>query len=152
GRYWRQAIRFLCRAQRPRSSGTAELTTDRASYQQGETVRFRLRVPDRGQWLNEQPEIRVMVERRGGSMQPVVLMETADSPHEYAGGLPSVTGGEYHAWLAGPAQPDAVPTCDFTVELPRRELLRQAAEIRDLQQAAVTSGGAAVSAEEVSQL
>ncbi|MFO1092099.1 MAG: VWA domain-containing protein [Planctomycetaceae bacterium] len=152
GRYWRQAIRFLCRARPSADGGAADLTTDRATYRQGETVRFRLRVPDRGQVSDGLAELSVMVERRGGEVQSVTLSAAVESPHEYAGALPSVTGGEYHAWLAGAAPRDADATCDFTVEFPRRELLRQSAELRDLQHAAVSSGGAAVPVDKVAQL
>jgi uncharacterized membrane protein len=152
GRYWRQAVRFLCRAQRLGQSGDVELTSDRSVYRQGETVHFRLRFVDTSQSPADMQTVTLTAERRSGRQQTVVLTASADIPGEYSGTLPSAVAGEYHAWLAAPGLPGGPPTCDFSVERPERELLRQAAEVRDLQQAAQSSGGAAVAFDEVPQL
>ncbi|MBL8850062.1 MAG: hypothetical protein JNG89_10270 [Planctomycetaceae bacterium] len=152
GRYWRQAVRFLCRAQRLGQAGDIELTTDRAVYRQGETVQFRLRFLDGTPASDTADSLALEVERRSGDRQPVPLTASPDVPDEFAGALPDVAAGEYHASLVLPPLVSESPGCDFSVELPHRELLRQAADVRDLQQAARASGGAAVSIDKVGQL
>jgi uncharacterized membrane protein len=152
GRYWRQAVRYLCRAQRMRGAGSAELTTDRTVYRQGESVRFRLRQFDTSpsQVSHEPPT--VLIDRRNGKQLSIPLTPAAEAPGEFLGSLPNAAAGEYHAWLAAPAAAEAAPSCDFTVDLPRHEMQRQAAEIRDLERAATDSGGAAIDPDEVAEL
>jgi uncharacterized membrane protein len=152
GRYWRQAVRYLCRAQRLRGAGNSELTTDRTVYRQGDSVRFRLRQFEAAASQVDHEPLTVLVDRRNGKQLSIPLAPAADAPGEFLGSLSSATAGEYHAWLAAPAAADAAPSCDFTVELPRQEMLRQAAEIRDLERAAAASGGTAVALAEVSEL
>jgi len=152
GRYWRQAVRFLCRAQRLRGAGNAELTTDRTAYRQGDSVHFRLRQFDAPRSAAQLELPTVLVDRRTGKQLSIPLSPAAEAPGEFLGTMPSAVAGEYHAWLGTPAAADGAASCDFTVELPRREMLRQAAETRDLQQAATASGGAAVTPQDVAGL
>lgn len=139
GRYWRQAVRFVCRSRRLQGSGDAELSTDRNLYTQGEAVRFRLKLLDETSIATAVQAPSVLVERGSGKQLSVMLTASPDAPGEYHGILPEAPAGEYHAWVASALE--TTPSCDFTVALPRRELLRQAADSRDLQQATRRSGG-----------
>lgn len=152
GRYWRQAVRYFCKVRRLGRDGIGELTTDRSSYRQGETVQFHLRSTDLARMPDSQDVLSVIVERRSGPRQSVALTPSSESPGDLTGSVPSLPPGDYHAWLAGGTAGGRAPTCEFTVEVPRRELLQQAAELRDLQQAARITGGEAVPIEDVGTL
>lgn len=152
GRYWMQAVRLLCRAQLLSRPGDVELTSDRTVYRQGESVRFRLKFLDESQLPAAGEPVTVIVEREGGRRQPVVLEAALHDAAEFQGVFPSATAGSYHAWLAAPALTHSPPACDFTVEVPQRELQLRAADVADLARAAQRTGGQFLELEDAGSL
>ena len=141
GRYWSQAVRFLSRSRLLGGVRGVELTTDRQTYVNGETVRFRARFVDRQLAPEANEAVTVIVEHHEGQQVRVELGRRGSDDSVYEGSFPKPAVGSYHAWLAAPTLPDAPPACDFLVESPRRELQQRAADPIDLARAAEQSGG-----------
>ena len=70
GRYWSQAVRFLSRARLLGGVRGVELTTDRQTYVDGETVRFRSRFVDRQLAPESNEAVTVIVEHHEGTPGP----------------------------------------------------------------------------------
>jgi uncharacterized membrane protein len=152
GRYWLQAVRFLCRARLLGGVRAVEMTSDRSTYEQGESVRLRVRIVD-PRWLPDATSgVRVAVERDGGPRQMLELAGSELAPSVFEGELAGALPGAYHAWLAAPALAESPPACDFRVEAPRRELQQRSADLADLERAAEASGGAAFTLSDCDQL
>jgi hypothetical protein len=152
GRYWLQAVRYLCRARLLGGLRGVELTSDRTVYEQGESVRLRLRFVDRRLLPAHGQSVAVAVERSGGRTETVALQPTESAAALYEGTLPQVASGTYHTWLAEPALGESPPSTDFRVELPQRELRQSGADLADLTRAAQLSGGAAIPFDDLEQL
>jgi hypothetical protein len=128
------------------------MTSDRSTYEQGESVRLRVRIVD-PRWLPDATSgVRVAVERDGGPRQILELAGSELAPSVFEGELAGALPGAYHAWLAAPALAESPPACDFRVEAPRRELQQRSADLADLARAAEASGGAAFTLADLDQL
>jgi len=152
GRYWIQAIRYLSRSKLLGRDRSAELTVDRLVYEQGDSVKLRVRFFDERLVPREGGETQVMVERRGDVRHTVTLTRRADAPGVFEGELPVTAPGSYHAWVVAPSFAQAPPSTDFRVEEPLGELARRGLDRRELQQAAEVSRGAYFSLAEAAQV
>ena len=152
GRYWRQAVRFVCRAAQLGQSGALEIATDRSIYQHGESVRFRVRVFDSAVRETAHEQLTIQVEHERGDARSVSLVESSEVAGEFCGVLPSAGTGAYVARLSIPSSVETATECRFRVEPPHRELQRQAAEIEDLQRAARATNGIALAYDQVDEL
>lgn len=140
GRYWGQALRYLCRARLLGTDRTAELVVDRQVYRRGEPVLLRARfLDDRRAPTTE--EVRVVVERPGEGRREVALNRLPHLPSVFETQLVQLAEGAYRAWLAQPSFSQQPPSVDFRVESERREALRVAADRADLELAVRLSGG-----------
>jgi len=126
GRYWIQAIRYLCRSRLLGRDRTAELTLDRTVYPRGEPIYFRVRFLDERQMPTEDDGVTVIVERQGDAQRRVQLNRLPQAPTVFEGQLSQLAEGSYHAWVSTPAFREAPPSKDFRVETPvhERQVLR----------------------------
>ena len=141
GRYWSQAVRFLSRSRLLGGVRGVELTSDRQTYVDGETIRLRLRFVDQRLVPKSGEPVTVILEHHDGRQVRVELSRRSSDDSVFEGSVSNATVGSYHAWLAAPTFPDAPPACDFLVELPQRELQERAADPADLARAAAQTGG-----------
>ncbi len=141
GKYWIQTIRFLSRAMLLNRDRRAELTADRRSYSQGESVTLRVRFYDEQLISSSSQTASVLVEDRSGGRQQVELTRVEPAMNLFEGRLTNLPEGSYHAWVHQPAFDEAPPATDFRVEAPQRELARRGADLDDLRRAAELSGG-----------
>jgi uncharacterized membrane protein len=121
GRYWIQAIRYLCRSRLIGKDRTAELSVDRSVYQRGDPVYLRLRFLDERLVPASDEGVTVVVERQGDAQRRVKLTRLPQAPAVFEGQLSQIPEGSYHAWVATPAFSAAPPAKDFRVESPLRE-------------------------------
>jgi hypothetical protein len=152
GRYWLQAVRFLCRSRLLGGVRGVELTSDRTVYEQGEPARLRLRFVDRRLLPPDGQTVAVAVERSGARTETLRLQSTEQTPAVFEATLPQAAAGAYHVWLAEPTLGESPPSTDFRVELPQRELRQRSADLADLSSAARRSSGAAIPFDDVDQL
>ena len=141
GRYWIQAIRYLSRTRLLGQSKSAELRSDRLVYQRGDTVNLRVRFYDEKQIPKEKNGMSVIVERRGGDSQEVVLTQVPQAPNVFEGQLRRAIDGTYHAWVARPEFPENSPSTDFRIEAPVRELKLRGMDRSELMRAAEVTRG-----------
>lgn len=151
-RYWVQAIRFLSRARLIGKDRTAELTTDRSVYQQGDAVFLRVRFIDERLVPTAEDGVSAVVERQGDTQRTVTLTKLPQVPNIFEGQLGQLGEGTYHAWIARPSFQEAPPATDFRVEAPLRELQKRSLERTDLMQAAKLSHGRYYSLADADQL
>jgi uncharacterized membrane protein len=152
GRYWLQAVRYLCRSRLLGGMRGAELTSDRTTYDRGDAVQLRLRFVDGRLLPTDRATVTVAVERRGGRTESVTLQSSEQTPAVFEATLTHLQPGTYRAWLAEPALGETPPATDFAVELPRRELQQRSADLPDLNRAGQLSGGATIRFDDVDEL
>ncbi len=141
GRYWVQAIRHLSRARLLDADAGVEITTQRRTFQQGETVQVRVRFRDESLAPLGDAMVSVMVERSGDQRTPLELSRSARFPNVYEGRLPGARAGVHRVWLVRPAVPGSPPTWEYRVETPDREMQETALAWRDLKRAADRTDG-----------
>lgn len=122
GRYWVQAIRYLCRSKLVGKSRAAELETNRKEYIQGETVQITLRFFDEKQTPVEDDGVTLFIERVGHANRRIKLKRVRNQPLAFRGEIPRIAEGTYRAWVETPAFKAAPPTSAFLVKPPQREL------------------------------
>lgn len=152
GRYWVQAIRYLCRSRILGKDRSAELIVDRTVYRRGEPVSLRVRfLDDRAAPAPGKP-VTVVVERQGAALRRVELTRLAQAPSVFEGQLSQLPEGSYHAWIAEPAFTTSPPAKDFRVESPNRETKVLRMDAGDLRLAAERSRGAYYTLSEAERL
>jgi hypothetical protein len=139
-RYWVQAIRYLSRAKLLGDEKAARLTTDRAKYRRGESVRFQLRFIDERLVPGGDRKATVMFERQGLTRRPVTLSRSAQSTAVFEGQASKLTEGRYHAWVVDPSLAGD-PAADFEVLPPAGEVERSQMDLAELTRAAADTRG-----------
>jgi hypothetical protein len=141
GPFWSRAVRYLSRSRLLGRDRTAELTTDRSVYAQGESPTLRVRFFDERFVPAAASAVSVAVERRNGEKRTIVLNRSAGHPTVFEGLATSLPLGVYHAWIASPSFRDAPPSVDFRVEAASEELLRRSLDRHELEQTARITHG-----------
>lgn len=152
GRYWVQAIRYLTRSRLLGQAKQAELKADRLVYQRGETVNLRVRFFNESDAPEATDGVKLNVEKRGGSIQEVVLARVPQAPTVFEGQLRRAADGLYHAWITSPDFPQTPPSVDFRVESPEREMRVRGLDRKELSSAAKISRGRSYSLSTVETL
>lgn len=101
GRYWLQAIRYLCRAKLLARDKPARLTSDRAQYGSGEPIRLEARFWDEAR-LAPGARVTVLLEQSDGATRRVELAPRTNQPGDYEATLTRLPFGEYRARLIEP--------------------------------------------------
>ncbi len=124
GPFWSRAVRYLSRSRLLGRDRTAELTTDRALYSQGESPNLRVRFFDERFVPATTSAVTVTLERRNGERRTIALGHSPGHPTIFEGTATSLPLGVYHAWVASPSFREAPPAVDFRVEAASDELLQ----------------------------
>lgn len=141
GRYWVQAIRYLCRSRLLGQSKSAELKSDRLIYNRGDRVTLRVRFFNEEEMPTDDTPVEVVVERPGADSQTVSLTRVPQASNAFEGQLRRLVEGSYHAWVARPDFRESPPSTDFRVEAPDRELRIRGLDKAELASAARKTGG-----------
>ncbi|HET6328292.1 MAG TPA: hypothetical protein VFG04_26660 [Planctomycetaceae bacterium] len=141
GPFWSRAVRYLSRSRLLGRDRTAELTTDRSLYSQGESPALRVRFFDERFVPTAASAVSVTVERRNGERRTVALNRSPGHPTIFEGTATSLPLGVYHAWVASPSFRDAPPAVDFRIETASDELLRRNLDRHELEQTAQITHG-----------
>lgn len=140
-RYWVQAIRYLSRSKLLNQEQAIELTLDRKTYQQGDTVQFRVKFLDERLIPGDSEPVTVMLERKGEASRPVQLTPRETAPNIFEGSYSNIPEGAYHTWVAHPILEGTPPSDDFRVEISQQELLNRDMDRSDLQKTARETRG-----------
>ncbi len=130
-KYWVQVIRLLSRKDNLAGSRGVEFTTDRQTYQRGDTIRFRLQVLDKRQWPAS-GKATVIVERADEPPRTIELSAAVGSNSLLTGELRGLRNGRYHAWVSQPAFGTSPAVADFEITAPQRELSQRRLDQADL--------------------
>jgi hypothetical protein len=141
GPFWSRAVRYLSRSRLLGRDRTAELTTDRALYSQGESPALRVRFFDERFVPAAANAVSVALERRNGERRTVTLNRSPGHPTIFEGTATALPLGVYHAWVATPSFRDAPPAVDFRIETASDELLRRNLDRHELEQTAQITHG-----------
>ncbi|HEV7998247.1 MAG TPA: hypothetical protein VGP63_00105 [Planctomycetaceae bacterium] len=141
GPFWSRAVRYLSRSRLLGRDRTAELTTDRSLYSQGESPVLRVRFFDERFVPAAASAVSVIVERRNGERRTVTLSRSPGHPTNFEGTATSLPLGVYHAWIGSPSFRDAPPAVDFRIETASDELLRRNLDRHELEQTAQITHG-----------
>lgn len=141
GRYWMQAIRYLCRSRVLGKDRSAELTLDRTVYSRGDPIYLRVRFLDEKLAPQADDGVTVVVERQGDAQRRMQLKRVPQAPAVFEGQFTQAPEGSYHAWVATPAFAGAPPARDFRVESPQRESQTLRMDLAELKSAASRTQG-----------
>ncbi|HXY37353.1 MAG TPA: hypothetical protein VEI07_24205, partial [Planctomycetaceae bacterium] len=141
GPLWSRAVRYLSRSRLLGRDRTAELTTDRSLYAQGESPSFRVRFFDERFVPAATSAVSVAVERRNGERRTMTLNRSPGHPTIFEGTATSLPLGVYHAFVASPSFREAPPAVDFRVQATSDELLRRNLDRHELEQTAQITHG-----------
>ncbi len=140
-RYWVQSIRYLSRSKLLNQEQSVELTLDRNTYQQGDSVQFRVKFLDERLIPTDGEDVTVMLERQGEVSRPVKLTPLEKSPSIFEGSYSNIAEGTYHSWVSQPILQGNPPSDDFRVEVSQRELLNRDMNQSDMQKTAKETRG-----------
>jgi hypothetical protein len=140
-KYWIQSIRFLSRSKVLGRDRSAELTSDREEYEQGEPVLLRLRFLDDRKAPADDEGVSLVIERPGSPRRTISARRSADARGIFETTLRNLGEGRYRAWVATPALEGEPPARDFRVIAPAGEQARLEMDAAALSAAANTSGG-----------
>lgn len=140
-RYWVQTIRYLSRSRLLGKDRSAELTVDRRQYQQGESVRMRVRFLDERQAPAEDDGVTLVMEREGDKNRRLTLRRNATHRGVFEGVFSKPADGNYHVWVATPTMQGQPPAADFEVVAPPGEREREQTDVVELKRASVDTGG-----------
>ncbi len=152
GRYWIQTIRYLARSELlEKNTKSAQLSTDRKKYQQGDTIHFRLRFRDERLIPTGTEGVTIKVERRDGRVQEVKLKRSKQNLAVFEGTLRAVAG-TYHAWVVKPGFSKSPPSEDFQVEAKSEEMSKRSMDRDALESAAKLTHGKLVTLKDAEEL
>ncbi|MBX3412655.1 MAG: VWA domain-containing protein [Pirellulales bacterium] len=140
-RYWVQTIRYLSRSKLLGKDRSAELTTDRREYQQGEVVRLRVRFVDERLAPANDEGVSVVLEQEGRQKRPIQLRRNASNRGIFEGTFSRPVAGSYHAWVAEPTLEGQAPATDFVVVAPPGEFEQVRTDRAELERAAEQTEG-----------
>jgi len=140
GRYWRQAIRYLCRFKLGEGRNV-ELSTDRETYNRGEVVRLRARYFDERLAPEANAGVTVMLEHEGRGERQLKLEREQFGRGTFSTNITNLNSGKYHAWIVEPKREGESPAVDFEIATMNSEMTNVQMDITDLKRAADASGG-----------
>lgn len=140
-RYWVQTIRYLSRSKLLGKDHSAELTTDRREYQQGEAVRLRVRFVDERLAPASDEGVSVILEQEGRQKRQIKLRRNASNRGIFEGSFSRPIAGSYHAWVAEPTLEGQAPAADFVVVAPPGEFEQVRTDRAELERAAEQTEG-----------
>lgn len=140
-RYWVQTIRYLSRSKLLGKDRSAELTTDRREYRQGEPVRLRVRFIDERLAPAGEDGVTLVVEQEGEQNRRLTLQRTTSNRGVFEGVLSDAPQGRFHAWLASPTLEGSAPSADFLVAAPPGEFERVQMDASELKRASGDTKG-----------
>lgn len=140
-RYWVQAIRALCRAQRLAGNRAAELSTDRRSYRRGEAALIRVRFLDDRQAPADDTAVSIVLQSERGDRRTIALRRHVLDRGVFEGSTGPLGDGDYRVWLVTPTLEGNMPAQEFMVAAPPGELARTQMDAAELQRVAKISGG-----------
>lgn len=140
-RFWVQTIRYLSRSRLLNQEQAVELTLDRKTYQQGDTVQFRVKFLDEQLIPSDLKKVTVMLERQGEASRPLQLAPLEKSPGIFEGSVSNIQEGAYHSWVSQPILQGTPPSVDFRVEISQRELVNRDMNQSDMKKTARESRG-----------
>jgi hypothetical protein len=152
GPFWSRAIRYLSRSRLLGRDRSAELTSDRLVYAQGESPTLRVRFFDERFVPAATERVVVTLERRNGERRTVSLAKATGQGTVFEGQAASLPLGTYHAWVTDPSFREAPPAADFRVETGSAELVQRNLDRREMEQAAAISHGVFSTLEDASAL
>ena len=152
GPFWSRAVRYLSRSRLLGRDRSAELTSDRLVYAQGESPTLRVRFFDERFVPAATGQVRVTLERRNGERRTVALAKAAGQATVFEGQAASLPLGTFHAWITDPSFREAPPATDFRVEAASEELIKRNLDRRELEQAATISHGVFCTLDEAADL
>jgi hypothetical protein len=141
GPFWSRAIRYLSRSRLLGRDRSAELTSDRVVYTQGESPSLRVRFFDERFVPAATERVVVTLERRNGERRSLSLSKSAGQATVFEGQASLLPLGTYHAWITDPSFREAPPATDFRIETGSEELLRRNLDRREMEQSASISRG-----------
>jgi len=141
GPFWSRAVRYLSRSRLLGRDRSAELTSDRLVYTQGESPTLRVRFFDERFVPAATGTVAVTLERRNGERRTVALTKAAGQATVFEGQAASLPLGTFHALITSPSFREAPPATDFRVEATSNELIKRNLDRRELEQAASVSRG-----------
>jgi hypothetical protein len=141
GPFWSRSVRYLSRSRLLGRDRTAELTSDRLTYAQGESPTLRVRFFDERFVPAATSAVTVTLEPRHGERRTIALTKLAGLATVFEGQAASLPVGTFHAWITNPSFREAPPATDFRVEAASEELIKRNLDRRELEQAATISRG-----------
>ncbi|HND56721.1 MAG TPA: hypothetical protein PLV92_30090, partial [Pirellulaceae bacterium] len=99
-RYWLQTLRYLSRSKLAAAGRSAQLTSDRDEYEQGDVGRLRVRFFDERRAPADDQGVSVVMERDGGRRQTLRLGRDSTGRADFTAAMPLSLAGSYRAWLA----------------------------------------------------
>jgi len=142
GPFWTRSVRYLSRSRLVGRDRTAELTSDRLAYTQGESATLRVRFFDERFVPSATNTVTVLLERRNGERRSVSLARAVGQPTVFEGPAVALPVGSYHALVTNPSFRETPPSADFRVEAASDELIKRNVDRRELEQTAEISRGA----------
>ena len=140
-RYWLQIIRYLSRSKLLGKDRAAELTTDRKTYEKGDTPNFRVRFLDDRKAPAQDDGVSIVVQRRGGGQHQVQMNRSNRSRGVFETAVSQLSEGKYHVWMVTPSLEGDAPSTDFEINSPPGEFARLAINAEEMRQAAELSRG-----------
>jgi hypothetical protein len=146
GKYYSQAIRYLCRSRHLAQDRLAELVLDRSIYRRGEPVGLRVRFLDEQFLPPEADGVHVLIEQANGPRRDIALSRLAHLPTVFEANATGLPAGSYRAWVSRPTFGTESPALQATFRIDHhdREMLDVATDLADLELAARRSGGQVV--------
>jgi hypothetical protein len=141
GPLWSRAIRYLSRSRLLGRDRSAELTSDRVIYSQGESPTLKVRFFDERSLPAATGTVTVTIERRNGERRTVSLAKALGQATVFEGQAALLPLGTFHAWVSDPSFRESPPATDFRVEASSEELTKRNLDRRELEQAASISHG-----------
>lgn len=143
GRFWGQVIRFVASGRLLGKTPRYSVTTDKAVYAIGDTVRIDARVYDASMKPSTEPSVTLFHLEQGRAGEPPDRLELSLNEVKgrgaYEGSMVASTRGRHDVWLGTPAE--RVAFRSFTVEIPALESRDPRLDRRLLQDIARAGGG-----------
>ncbi len=137
GRYWLQAIRYLCRTKFLSQDSPARIAVDRKTYSQGENVRLEVRLLDESK-IPIDKKVIVQLDQPDGTSRRLELTQQGNDPALFRTTLAKLSTGQYMAKLLAPNFTSQITT-QWTMQPPPGELQKTQLDVAELTRAATDS-------------
>jgi hypothetical protein len=151
-RYWTQMIRMISRAKLLIDRSPAEISIDRANYEEGDEIAVRVHFWQPGVAPRASESVIVILEREDGIRQSVSLQSQTNNPALFVGSFSGLASGSYRVWLSSPTLNPAPNPRSFIIEPTAKERILRPMNATELNQAAKISRGRFYTLKNVNQL